>query len=69
MTYRLCTKFETLYTHEIENKIEINNDLDQVKRTFGIYMENPEVVFCSIERIPSANYSKPGKLIAVFNPR
>ena len=48
MTYRLCTKFETLYTHEIENKIEINNDLDQVKRTFGIYMENPEVVFCSI---------------------
>lgn len=47
--YRIITAFETIYTHEKETKIEYTTDRDSAIRTFGIYIANPEVRFCSID--------------------
>ena len=67
MKYRITTRFETLYTHEIETKVERTNDLQAALGAYIIYIENPEVVFSCIDRI--GDNDQVGKIIAAYNPR
>lgn len=53
--YRLTIHFETLYTHEKEQKIEYTESRDSALRAFSIYIENPEVKFCSIDIVSKEN--------------
>lgn len=64
--YRIVTKFETIYTHEQESKIEFTNDLASAKRIFALYMKNPEVILCSIDIAPKHDDDTKLKIIAVY---
>lgn len=49
MKYRVVTHFETLYTHEKEEKVEYTDDRMKAIYGFELYIENPEVKFCSVD--------------------
>ena len=53
--YRVTIHFETIYTHEKEQKIEYIDSRDQALRAFTIYMENPETRFCSVDIVYKIN--------------
>lgn len=63
--YRVITKFETLYTHETETKIEITNDFSAALNCYIIRIENPETTFCSID-VMGENETV-GQIVAAFN--
>ena len=66
-SYRLVTIFETLFTHERETKVEYTADKAGAVRAYGIYLENPEVVFCTLEAVTNHDLPKAGKIIAIYN--
>ena len=65
--YRVTTKFETLYTHETESKVEYTSDFQAALGAYIIYIQNPETVFCSIDVVGANNSCK--KIIAAFNTK
>ena len=69
MIYRISVNFETMYTKEKSSKIEYTDDRSAAIRAFSIYIENPEVVNCYVDRIPKVNYNRVGKIILAYNPR
>ena len=69
MVYRIVTTFETLYTREREVKIESTPDLQAAKGAFSIYLMNPEVVSCTLDRVPREDCPTAGHIIAAYNPR
>ena len=67
MRYRVVTKFETLYTKETEVKIEYTTDFKSALNAYIIYIEHPEVVFCTIEQLGPGSSEYVHKIIAAFN--
>lgn len=65
--YRVTTKFETLYTHELESKVEYTDDFQAALGAYIIYIENPECIFSCVDLVGKGGTSK--KIIAAFNPR
>lgn len=63
--YRVVTHFEEQYTHEVHIKTERTTDLKAAIGAYIIYIEHPEVVFCSVD-IPDDN-DMPKKIIALFS--
>lgn len=64
-TYRVTTKFVTMYTKEEYNKVEYTNDFHAALGAYIVYIENPETVFCSVDLVGKNNTCK--KIIAAFN--
>ena len=64
-TYRVTTKFVTLYPKEEYNKVEYTNDFHAALGAYIVYIENPETVFCSVDLVGKNNTCK--KIIAAFN--
>ena len=44
-TYRVTTKFVTMYTKEEYNKVEYTTDFQAALGAYIVYIENPETVF------------------------
>ena len=63
--YRITTKFVTMYTKEEETKVEYTNSFQNALGAYIIYIENPETVFCTLDRV--GKNGDVGKIIAAFN--
>ena len=64
-TYRVTTKFVTMYTKEEETKVEYTDDFHAALGAYIVYIENPETVFCTIDK--TGKNGSVGKIIAAFN--
>lgn len=63
--YCITTRFEVLYPREVLNKAEYTNDFQAALGAYIIYIQNPEVKFCTLSIIGADGLPK--KIIAAFN--
>lgn len=66
MTYCVATTFETVYTHEIEHKVEYTDDRARAIGAYCVYLENSEVTECYLIKVPYEGYTGKGKMIAAY---
>lgn len=62
--YRITTKFVAMYTKEEEIKVEYTDDFRAALGAYIIYIENPETVFCTLDKVGKNNSVE--KIIAAF---
>jgi hypothetical protein len=65
--YRVTTKFEIRYPHEIINKVEYTNDFEAALNAYIIRIQDPETIFCTIDVTDETLQSL--KIIAAFNTK
>lgn len=65
--YRVTTKFEIRYPHEIISKVEYTNDFQAALGAYIIYIQDPETIFCTLDIAGKNNESL--KIIAAFNTK
>jgi hypothetical protein len=63
--YSITTKFVTMYTKKEEVKVEYTNDFEAALGAYIIYIENPEVVFCTLALLNENDTIR--DIVAAFN--
>ena len=65
--YRVVTKFEIRYPHEIINKTEETDDFSAALNTYIIRIQDPETIYCCLHTVNKSGMID--KIIAAFNTK
>ena len=66
--YRICTKFETIYTHEQHVSVVGTETLEDARDFFIRTITNPEVKLCVIDKVQRVDDEACTKIIASYKP-